>query len=140
MPTSSLPFDLSVAGLARFVAQAPPYRFSCSRRAESGGLVRLLLAGELDLAAVPRFRKVLGDIQDDSGRVLLDLKALTLIDCAGLSVIFTAAERARNERAVLILHGPRGQVRRMLDLVGAPVDVTVTDDADLPDTGTMVAA
>jgi len=90
MPASSLPSLSPASGSAHFATQAPPFRFSCSRRAESGGSVRLFLAGELDLATLLDFQAELDHAQSDSDRVLLDLRALTLIDCAALSTLFAA--------------------------------------------------
>jgi anti-anti-sigma factor len=121
-------------------ANPPPPFFLSSRRAETGGAIRLVLAGELDLAARPEFKAALDAAQADSDRVLLDLSALTLIDCAALSTIFTAAERGRREKAVLIMLGPRGQVRRVLDLVGLPPGVSVLVQGDPPDRVSAVAA
>lgn len=108
----------------------PPPLFSCTRRAEGGSSIRLVLAGELDLSARAHFEQALKDAQTDAGRVILDLQALTLIDCASLSVVFDAALEARRRNAVLILLDPRGQVRRVLDLTGAPEGVAVLERSD----------
>jgi anti-anti-sigma factor len=116
------------------------HAFSCSRRAESGGSIRLVLAGELDLGVREHFKAAVADAQLDSGRVLLDLGALTLIDCATLGALFAAAARSRRDDAVLILLSPRGQVRRVLDLIGAPRGVVVMAQSDLPSTGLRVEA
>ncbi len=121
-------------------AEPPPPFFLSTRRAEPGGAIRLILAGELDLAAQPHFKAALDAAQTDSDRVLLDLNALTLIDCSALSTIFAAAEQGRREKAVLILLGPRGQVRRLLDLVGPPTGVSVLAQGGPPDRVTAVAA
>jgi anti-anti-sigma factor len=96
-----------------------------SRMAESGGTIRLVLAGELDLATQSDFEAALDAAQADSDRVLLDLRALTLIDCSALGTIFAAAEKGRGEETVLVLFEPRGQVRRILGLVGPPPGVSV---------------
>jgi anti-anti-sigma factor len=120
------------------VANPPPF-FLSSRRAEPGGSIRLALAGELDLAAQPAFEAALDAAQADSDRVLLDLTALTLIDCATLSTIFIAAERGRHRESVLTLFDPRGQVRRVLGLVGPPPGVSVIAEGDHPDRVTAVA-
>lgn len=112
--------------------EPPPGAFTWTRRAESGDSIRLALAGELDLAARTHFAAALHDAQGDSDRVVLDLGELSLIDCASLHVIFTAAERSRRDGGVLILQNPRGQVRRVLDLVGPPAGVVVLDHEDLP--------
>jgi anti-anti-sigma factor len=121
-------------------AMPPTPSFLSSRRAEPGGTIRLILAGELDLASQPYFKAALDSAQADSDRVLLDLNALTLIDCACLSTIFAAAERGRHEEAVLILLKPRGQVRRVLDLVGLPPGVSILAHGDPLDSVAAVAA
>ena len=108
----------------------PPPLFSCTRRAEGRGSIRLVLAGELDLSARAHFEQALKDAQSDASRVVLDLQALTLIDCASLSVVFDAAIEARRGDAILILLDPRGQVRRVLDLTGAPEGVAVLERSD----------
>lgn len=108
---------------------SPPL-FSCTRRAEGRGSIRLVLAGELDLSARAHFEQALTDAQADASRVILDLQALTLIDCASLSVVFNAAVDAHRRDAVLILLDPRGQVRRVLDLTGAPQGVAVLERSD----------
>jgi anti-anti-sigma factor len=105
-------------------AKPPPF-FISSRVAESGGSIRLVLAGELDLAARSNFETVLDQAQHDSDRVLLDLRALSLIDCSCLATVFVAASRARGKGAALALLDPRDQVRRVLDLVGPPPEVAV---------------
>jgi anti-sigma B factor antagonist len=121
-------------------AMPPPPFFLCSRRAEAGSTIRLVLAGELDLAAEPEFKAALHTARAESDRVLLDLTALTLIDCAALSTIFAAAEGSDGKEAVLVLFEPRGQVRRMLGLVGPPPGVSVLPRGDSPDQVIAVAA
>lgn len=108
----------------------PPPLFSCTRRAERRGSIRLVLAGELDLAARAHFQQALSDAQSDAAHVILDLRALTLIDCASISVVFDAAAKARRTGALLVLLDPRGQVRRVLDLIGAPDGVAVMERSD----------
>jgi anti-anti-sigma factor len=77
-----------------------------------------------------RSEQALRDAQSDASRVVLDLQALTLIDCASLSVVFDAAVETRRRDAVLILLDPRGQMRRVLDLTGAPEGVAVLASSD----------
>jgi anti-anti-sigma factor len=113
----------------RPVLGSPPL-FSCTRRAERKGSIRLILAGELDLAGCAHFQQALSDAQSDATRVILDLRALTLIDCASLSTVFDAGVEARRTGALLILLDPRGQVRRVLDLIGAPDGVAVLERSD----------
>jgi anti-anti-sigma factor len=116
-----------------------PSSFSWTRMAESGGTIRLVLAGELDLAARGHLESALADAQSDSARVVLDLSALTLVDCASLEVIFTAAERCREGGGVLVLRHPRGQVRRVLDLIDPPIGVAVLDRSDFAESASVAA-
>jgi anti-anti-sigma factor len=117
-----------------------PSAFSSIRKVESGGSVRLILAGELDLSARGHFHEEIADAQAHWGRVLLDLRALTFIDCACLATVFAAAGRALDEGAVLILLGPRDQVHRLLGLVGSPPGAAVLDDSDLHERRASAAA
>ena len=116
----------------------PPPLFSCTRRAEGRTSIRLILAGELDLSARAHFAQALKDAQADAARVILDLQALTLIDCASLSVVFDAALEARRRDAILILLEPRGQVRRVLDLTGTPEGVAVLERSDAEPSTTTI--
>jgi anti-anti-sigma factor len=140
MPASPLPSRPPSSGSSVAVAEPPPYPFSSTRRAESGGSIRLILAGELDLAARPQLQRALDGAQADSDRVVLDLAALILIDCACLFAVFLAADRSARERAALILFSPLGQVRRMFDLVGVPAGVMILDRGDLPHDAPVGAA
>ncbi|HET8954703.1 MAG TPA: STAS domain-containing protein [Solirubrobacterales bacterium] len=119
------------SGLSRRPGLAPSPLFSCTRRAEGTSSIRLILAGELDLSVRSHLDQALKDAQADAGRVVLDLQALTLIDCASLAVVFKAAVQARRDDAILIMLEPRGQVRRVLELTGAPTGVAVLALSDV---------
>jgi anti-anti-sigma factor len=75
--------------------------------------------------AQAEFKQALDGAQADSDRVILDLGALTLIDCACLFVVFSAAKRTRREGGLVLLN-PQGQVRRVLALIGIPNGAVVT--------------
>ena len=108
----------------------PDLRFSLISRAEGGHTIRLVLAGELDLAGRARLAQALDDAQDDVTDVVLDLQSLTTIDASCLAVVFAAAARSRRDDGMLILLEPLAQVRRVLDLIGAPDGVVVMDRSD----------
>jgi anti-anti-sigma factor len=137
VPITSPPFR---SPLSLLPPPQPPPLFMANRRVEPGGSIYLLVAGELDLPVQRHFESALAEAQDDSDRVLLDLSALTFIDCACLATLFIAAMRGRRDQAALILLAPRGQVRRLLDVVGAPPGVAVLDHGDLPEHRAPVAA
>jgi stage II sporulation protein AA (anti-sigma F factor antagonist) len=138
MSVSFLSFRQSSPPPAR--REPPPQRFMSTRRAESGGSIRLIFAAELDLAARSHFQAALDAAQGDSRHILLDLTALTFLDCACLASLFGAARRGRREGAQLVLYEPTGQVRRLLELTGTPAGFSVLDpvgasylSADRPD-------
>jgi anti-sigma B factor antagonist len=129
MPTSFSPFFPSLAVLPP--PQPPPRHFILSRRAEADS-IRLVCTGELDLASRRLFANDLGAAQEDSEQVVLDLRELTFIDCSCIAALFAAAKRGRPGSTSLVLLCPRGQVRRMFDLVGSPTGVAVLDHDDRP--------
>jgi anti-anti-sigma factor len=131
MPASVTDGSPSLSRVTR--ENPPPPFFLSSRRFETGGSIRLILAGELDLAAHPTFQAALDSARADSDRVLLDLSALTFIDGDALAIIFAAAERLHREGAALILVEPRGQVRRVLSLLNLPPAVSVLTEGSPPD-------
>lgn len=59
-----------------------------------------------------------------SAVVTLDLRRLTFMDSAGYAALAMAARNSGPD-ARLVLTGCRGQVRRLLDLVGLPEKVEI---------------
>lgn len=105
----------SSAEPARRLIPAP---FACTLKPDGWGSVWIELTGELDLMTCPLFERVLKEAQDEASIVSVDLQELTFIDCAGLTAVVAAAERARVAKARLILVGAIGQVKRLLGLTG----------------------
>jgi anti-sigma B factor antagonist len=86
----------------------------------AGGRVNIGLAGEIDATNVDRLRTALFT-HLDQGRteVVVDISALTFIDCAGLAVIRAAAAYAQRIGGSMRLGGtPHPSVRRLLQLTG----------------------
>ncbi|MCO5994627.1 STAS domain-containing protein [Actinoallomurus rhizosphaericola] len=84
----------------------------------AGDQVCVALAGEVDATNADRLRTTLfTHIGEGRTRVVLDVGALTFIDCAGLTAIRKAAACAEALGGSLRLHGEaRPAVRRMLQL------------------------
>ena len=82
--------------------------------------VRLLPTGELDMAAVPRFRETVAELYAAGlDHLTLDLRRLCFIDSSGLRAILSldADSRRRGSRFELIPGPPA--VQRMFELTGA---------------------
>ena len=75
---------------------------------EDGGLVKLVLRGELDLSTVAKVEEELRRAEAAEPPVLvLDLAGLTFLDSTGLRLIVTADQRARDQRRRLtVVKGP----------------------------------
>jgi anti-anti-sigma factor len=102
----------------RFAAYAAP-AFQCVLRREvHDDLSWLGVVGEVDLAAVPILRKSLRQAELQQRRVL-DLRAVTFMDCAGIHVIVDAGDRARRTAArLVVIRGP-AQLDRLFLLTRA---------------------
>lgn len=101
-------------------------RFECSYKLDARGSASLELSGELDLAVCREFETQLAEAQRASAVVTLDLRRLTFMDSAGYAVLVMAARNSRPD-ARLILTGCRGQVSRLLNLVGLPEKVEIQE-------------
>jgi anti-anti-sigma factor len=78
---------------------------------------RVVMNGELTLADHSRIRRLIGEMmRTDPVRLVLDLAGLEFIDSAGVGMVLIAHEEAGRHGKELALRGPRGQVRRVLDL------------------------
>lgn len=87
----------------------------------------LVLTGELDLASAPMLEAAVARIcASGAGAVVLDLRSLTFMDCAGIRAILRAQERCRAEEACWfgVVPGVQRQVGRLLELTGVLSDVS----------------
>jgi anti-sigma B factor antagonist len=90
--------------------------FSCAASAEGGGVTRISVTGELDIATSPRLAAVLSRPANGTELVILDLRHVTFIDATGLGVILRADSRLRGaHRRLALIRGPR-QVQRLFEI------------------------
>jgi anti-sigma B factor antagonist len=91
---------------------APPApNFSCDRR-NVAGLAVVEVAGDLDLSTAPILQRALGAAIDSGpAPVIVDMRHLEFMDCAGLNAIDSQPDHDR-----LHLVHPTGEVRRVLEL------------------------
>jgi anti-sigma B factor antagonist len=95
-----------------------------------GDVARVELAGDFDLAVLPRFEDELGRVEESSPPVILiDLTRLLFIDSSGLRALIMADERAREaNRRLAIVPGPP-PVRRVFEITQLDKRLDFVDDA-----------
>jgi anti-sigma B factor antagonist len=84
-----------------------------------GDYAQLTLAGELDLATVPRVEQAADALlAGEPQRLVVDLSGLRFIDSSGLRAIVVLNQRADQEGWALELVRPSEQVRRVFQISG----------------------
>ncbi len=87
----------------------------------TGGVARVVLTGEMDIAAMDTLSRALTRAAGLSGVevVEVDLAAVTFLDAAALGTILAARKAAAARRKVLRVSGATGVPRRILEITGA---------------------
>jgi anti-sigma B factor antagonist len=84
-----------------------------------GGAPCLALAGELDIAEVPRLEHALdGAIADSVGAFVVDLSELEFLDSSGIRLLLRARALLGRDDRSLVLVCPHGPVRKAIELTG----------------------
>jgi anti-sigma B factor antagonist len=120
---SPLVFSESIVG--SIAAELPGFR--CILRQSGRDVAWVRVTGELDLATVPQLEQTLGQAQLCARRVVLDLRQLTFMDCAGLHVILDASDHASQAGARLVLVRGPAPVDRVFTLTGTSEAVEIID-------------
>ena len=80
----------------------------------------ITLAGEFDLSTAPCLDEELGSAADcHTNAVVLDMSALTFMDCAGLRAVFAFTDRVRARGWLLRIVSPPAHIARVLTLIDA---------------------
>jgi anti-anti-sigma factor len=96
-----------------------------------GDRVRVAAVGELDIATSPGLEDKLRELQQGGvDRVLLDLRRLTFIDCAGLRSLLRAQANGLEARSRLHVLCQPGRVTWLLALTGVDqqLDIIAAED------------
>jgi anti-anti-sigma factor len=94
--------------------------FRLEERFERDGRLRLMLIGELDVAAIDHLSSRLRQLRQEGYPVSLDLSELQFIDSSGIQEIIREVSESRRDGWRLEVDGPlTEQVARTADLVGA---------------------
>ena len=98
--------------------------FECSRTNGNRESARVHVTGALDIATTPDLVRTLEDSQSAS-LVVLDMRQIEFMDCAGVHAIVDASARARQlGRRLLLLRGPES-VDRLFTLTGTADQVEI---------------
>jgi anti-anti-sigma factor len=100
---------------------------------ESGGVRSLRLIGELDMAGVDRFERLLAPDQPaDATTLILDMRELTFIDSSGLRALIMADQRVRDEGGrFIVVRGP-DRVNEVLEITGVAERIELVDEPPSP--------
>lgn len=92
---------------------------STQTTALEAGILRVKLAGELDIAAAPRVQHTLEElIRLGHDKLLIDLSEATFVDSTMLGVLLRAVRRLRRRRGALAVFCPDPAMRGLFELVG----------------------
>jgi anti-sigma B factor antagonist len=92
--------------------------------------VRLLrLVGELDLAGVDEFERLLGaGERQDAETFVLDLRELTFIDSSGVRALIMADQRVRSGGGRFIVVRGQERVSEVLEMTGVAQRMEIVDE------------
>jgi anti-sigma B factor antagonist len=96
---------------------------------DSGGVRRLRLAGELDMAGVDRFERLLTEeATPETTTFVLDMRELTFIDSSGLRALIMADQRVRDEGGRFIVVRGTDRVNEVLEMTGVAQRIELVDE------------
>lgn len=98
------------------VSQSP--NFTCQTQVVCPGTVRVIAAGELDLASTPLLEAELSAVDEHATVVILDLSRLTFMDSSGLQLIVHTQRRLTEAHRTLKLIRGSSQIQRLFLLSG----------------------
>jgi anti-sigma B factor antagonist len=96
---------------------------------EIGGVRLLRLTGELDMAAVDRFERVLtAHLTPEPATFVLDMRKLTFIDSSGLRALIMADQSVRGEGGRLVVVKGPDRVNEVLEMTGVARQIELVDE------------
>ena len=103
------------------------YGFGCTLRQSGRDAAWVRVTGELDIATAPLLGQTLREAVLRARRVVLDLRELIFMDCAGIHVILDASNLARRAEGQLVLVRGPSRVDRVFTLTGTSDAVEIVD-------------
>jgi anti-sigma B factor antagonist len=94
------------------------------------GVARVRVAGELDIATVPRLEeKARALLSEGAERLVIDLRELSFVDSSGLSLFIALAKRAAQEQWTLSLTRPPERVFSVFRITGTDTNLPFVEDS-----------
>jgi anti-sigma B factor antagonist len=101
------------------------------RAHESGDRMVVTITGDLDVFTAPRLRDYVVDLIDEGHlRIYIDLRPCEFLDSSGLSALVSAHKRLHALGGELALVCPRGNLRRLIEIVSLDQVFDIRDDLD----------
>jgi anti-sigma B factor antagonist len=95
----------------------------------AGGLVRLEVAGDLDLDTAPKLlTEVVEQLEAGMTELVIDLTSLAFIDSSGLGTLVGCWRRAQQVGAALVIANPSEDVRMTLEITGLDQILPIRDE------------
>jgi anti-sigma B factor antagonist len=97
--------------------------------ADREGLRVLRLTGELDMAGVEQFERLLSaDRAPEAAKIVVDLRGLTFIDSSGLRALIMADQRVRGEGGHFVVVRGSDRVNQVLEMTGVAGHIEIVDE------------
>jgi anti-anti-sigma factor len=96
---------------------------------DEGDMRVLRFAGELDMAGVDRFQKLLAkEGTSEIATFVLDMRDLSFIDSSGLRAVIMADERVRAKGGrIVVVRGPQ-RVNEVMEMTGVARQIEIVDE------------
>jgi anti-anti-sigma factor len=107
-----------------------PFELTVERRADE---VRLILKGELDLAAKEEYEQELRKLEHDESveSVVVDLRGLTFIDSTGIRLLLITLRASEGNGFTAAFVQGNGPVRDLLETTGVARQLPLVDESAL---------
>jgi anti-anti-sigma factor len=99
-------------------------RFNLTETEVGDGCREIGIEGELDLAVSDQLQQAIASCQSD--RILISLESCQFIDSTGIALILSAHRGGSR----IVVHSPRGQVLRVLEVTGLTANGLVFADRE----------
>ena len=97
----------------------------------AGGVARVSLEGEMDMAAVGPFLAGISELEREEIDLLVDLRGLKFIDSSGLHQLVELHERAQNAQRKVELVGTPSRLSKLFELTALGYLITEERDSTL---------